>query len=108
MRVLMWPTAAALRRKRAPPARPRSTRRRECAASGSQLVVSLAVEDGDLRPAPRRRAAASNHNFRTLTIGGRWSAACADVSGIASWPEPRSDRIAHGRPWASSARPART
>src|SRR6516164_5329168 len=21
------------------------------------------------------------------------------------WPEPRSDRIAHGRPWASSARP---
>jgi hypothetical protein len=57
MRVLMWPTAAALRRKRAPPARPRSTRRRECAASGSQLVVSLAVEDGDLRPAPRRRAA---------------------------------------------------
>src|SRR5262245_30178292 len=29
-------------------------------------------------------------------------------SGIASWPEPRSDRIAHGRPWASSVRPAKT
>jgi hypothetical protein len=34
-------------------------------------------------------------------------AACAGVLGIASWPEPRSDRIAHGRPWASSVRPAR-
>src|SRR5262245_41538134 len=47
--------------------------------------------------------------------GRRWlghsrshAAACADVSGIASWPEPRSDRIAHGRPWASSAHPARS
>jgi hypothetical protein len=28
--------------------------------------------------------------------------------GLSPWPEPRSDRIAHGRPWASSARPARS
>jgi hypothetical protein len=47
--------------------------------------------------------------------GRRWlghsrshAAACADGSGIASWPATRSDRTAHGRPWASSARPARS
>src|SRR6516162_6970320 len=41
--------------------------------------------------------------------GRRWlghssshAAACADVSGIASWPEPRSDRIAHGRCYGAS------
>jgi hypothetical protein len=35
-------------------------------------------------------------------------AACADGSETAFWREPRSDRIAHGRLWASSGHRART